>query len=325
MPIQAIRSWIVIRIAVVVAIASIALPTPTRAQQPLDPAVAELGRGFASGTAYVNGTTLHYVRGGAGPPLVLLHGFPHNWSAFRPIMPRLAAQFTVIAVDMRGVGASAAISGTYDATTIAEDVRQLARKLRLGPIYLAGHDNGGMVAYTFARLYPDDVRGVMILDVPLPGIEPWDQVKADSALWHFGFHQTPQLPEQLITGREFAYFRSFFDRLAFDRKAISDADVARYVAAYEGVDRLRAGLEFYRSAYPASEKANAAANEPLAVPIVLAGGDRSVGQLNPTVAKALRNLGCQNVVVETIKDSGHWVVEEQPAAVATLLERYAAQ
>jgi len=291
-------------------------------QDVVDPSVAQLGDGFVSDTAQVNGVTLHYVRGGAGPAVILLHGFPQNWYAFRHVMPRLAKRFTVIAVDMRGVGRSSLIAEGYDAETIADDIRQLARQLSLGPIYLAGHDNGGMVAYAFARRYSDEARGVMILDVPLPGIPPWDQVKANPALWHFNFHQTPDLPEQLIVGREFLYFGAFIDRFALNRAAVSDADVARYVTAYAGPQRLRAGLEFYRRAYPASESMNAAARGRLSVPIVLVGGDHSVGQMNPTIAEALRALGCENVTVEPIKESGHWIVEEQPDAVAAVIERH---
>jgi hypothetical protein len=104
----------------------------------------------------------------------------------------------------------------------------------------------------------------MILDVPLPGIEPWNQVKTNPALWHFSFHQKPDLPEQLI-----------------NRAAIPDSDVREYAAAYSGTERLRAGLEFYRRAYPSSEIANEAARGPLEIPIVPAGGDHSVGQVIP--------------------------------------------
>lgn len=320
---QPIRLRLADAVAMSTAIICTVLATPAPAQPRVDPAAAALGDGFVSDTVQVNGVALHFVRGGVGPAVVLLHGFPQSWYAFRRIMPRLARHFTVVAVDMRGVGRSSVITEGYDAATIAEDLRELARRLDLGRIYLAGHDNGGMVAYAFARLYPEETRGVMILDVPLPGIEPWNRVKADPALWHFGFHQTPELPEQLIEGREFLYIRSFLDRLALNRAAISDADVAQYAASYTGTERLRAGLAFYRRAYPASEAANAALRDPLGVPIVLAGGDHSVGQLNPIIAEALRARGCANVIVATIKDSGHWVVDEQPDIVAELIERHA--
>jgi len=285
-------------------------------------AVAMLGHGFVSKTANVNGTTLHYVRGGTGPAVILLHGFPQDWYAFHRIMLRLAERFTVVSVDLRGVGGSTATPEGYTAASMAEDIRQLARQIKLGPIYLAGEDNGGIVAYMFARLYPGEVRGVMILDVPLPGIEPWEKVKADPTLWHFGFHQTPDLPEKLIAGRQFLYFRDFFDRLALNRKAVTDADVRHYALAYATPAQLRAGLEFYRRAYPASEKFNAEERSPLSVPIVLAGGDHSVGPLNPTIADSLRDHGCEDVTVELIRNSGHWVVDEQPEIVAELIERY---
>jgi pimeloyl-ACP methyl ester carboxylesterase len=271
----------------------------------------------------VNGTTLHYVRGGAGPAVVLVHGFPQDWYAFRQIMPRLAKSLTVVAIDMRGIGRSAPITEGYDVATIAVDLRELARELDLGPIYLAGQDNGGIAAYAFARLFPEDTRGVMILDVPLPGIEPWEEVRADPALWHFGFHQTPDLPEQLIAGREFLYFRAFFDRFALTPGSVSDADVAHYVKAYQGTERLRAGLEFYRRAYPASESFNAATRSALSLPIVLVGGDHSMGPANATIAEGLRARGCQSVFVETVESSGHWLVDERPEAVAELIERFA--
>ena len=170
--------------------------------------MAALGQGFVSTTAKVNGTTLRYVRGGTGSAVILLHGFPQDLYEFHQIMPRLAKKFTVIAVDLRGIGGSAATPGGYEAGNLAEDIHQLARQRKLERVYVAGHDIGGMVAYAFVRRYPEATRGVMILDVPLPGIEPWEAVKADPRLWHMGFHQTPEIPEKLIAGRQFLYFRT---------------------------------------------------------------------------------------------------------------------
>jgi pimeloyl-ACP methyl ester carboxylesterase len=161
---------------------------------------------------------------------------------------------------------------------------------------------------------PDATRGVMILDSPLPGIAPWNEVKANPSLWHFRFHQTPNLPERLLAGRQFIYFREFFDRLALNRQAITDTDVAHYARAYAARSQLRAGLEFYRRAYPASETFNASQRSPIDVPIVLAGGDHAMGILLPRLADSLRQHGCINVIVEAVKDSGHWVVDEQPGS-----------
>jgi pimeloyl-ACP methyl ester carboxylesterase len=300
-------------------------PADLAGRPDVDPAAATLGDAFVSRTASVNGTTLHYVRGGSGPGLILLHGFPQDWSVFRRIMPRLARMFTVAAVDLRGVGGSAATPSGYDAVSLAEDIRQLAGHLGLERPFVAGHDNGGMVAYALARIHPQSTRGVMILDVPIPGLATWEQAKADPMLWHFGFHQTPSVPERLIAGREAMYFREvFFNRFAHNPAAISEEDLIHYVRSYASPDQLRAGLEVYR-AYPSNERFNANQRGPIDVPIVLAGGEHSQALLNPTVAESLRAHGWRNVSVEVIANSGHQVIDEQPGAVADLLERYAAR
>ena len=304
--------------AVFVVAACASLPGQSRSKPTLDPALATLGVGFVSATAQVNATTLHYIRGGAGPTVILLHGFPEDWYEYRRVIPRLAEQFTVMAVDLRGLGGSAVTTDGYDAANMAEDVHQLAERLHLGHVYLVGHDIGGMVAYAFVRRYPETSRGAMIIDAPLPGIGPWDAVKADPFAWHIMFHQTPDLPEQLLAGRETIYFRYFLDRNTF-----SDADVARYARAYAAPEHLRAMLEIYR-AFPANEKFNAAQHSAIGVPLVLAPGENSpLGKLMPSIAAALQAHGCANVKVEVVKDSVHYVVDEHPEAVAELIERYA--
>jgi pimeloyl-ACP methyl ester carboxylesterase len=287
-------------------------------QQRTDPGLASLGSGFVSETAQVNGTTLHYVRGGTGPAVILLHGFPEDWYEYHRVMPLLAKQFTVVAVDLRGIGGSAVTADGYDAVNMAEDVHQLAEKLHLEHICVVGHDIGGMVAYAFARRYPETCRGVMMLDAPVPGLGPWDAVKANPFIWHTHFQQTPDLPEQLIAGREAIYLRHFLDPDTF-----SDADVARYARAYAAPEHLRAALGIYR-AFPANEKFNAAQQNEISVPLVLAPGEHSpFEKLMPSFAEALRAHGCANVKIEVIQNSVHYVADEQPEAVAQLIERYA--
>lgn len=240
-------------------------------------------------------------------------------------MPRLARKFTVVAVDLRGVGGSQPATDGYDVATLAQDMHELAGQLQPQQMYLVGHDVGGMVAYAYARLYPQDLRGVMILDVPLAGIEPWDALKADPMLWHVGFHQTPKVPEAMISGRELVYFReALYNRWTKNPAAITEEDARHYARSYSTPAQLRAGMGFYR-AFPEAEKFNQSHSEPLNVPIVLAGGDSSFGKLNPRVAEALKKLGCANVTVETINNSTHYVADEQPAQVTAMIERYAAK
>src|SRR5215472_3971130 len=140
------------------------------------------------------------MRGGSGPALILLHGFPEDWYEFRLVMPRLAKTFTVVAVDLRGGGESDQSGTGYDAANLAEDIHQL--------VYVFGHDTGGMVAYAFARRYPRSARGVMILDAAFPGLDPWHDISGHPAFWHVRFHQTV-LPEKLVSGRQVEYSRFF--------------------------------------------------------------------------------------------------------------------
>jgi pimeloyl-ACP methyl ester carboxylesterase len=284
--------------------------------------VARLGKQFVSETAAVNGARIHYVRGGSGPALFLLHGFPQDWYAWHKIMPQLSAHFTVVAPDMRGVGGSSGPIDRYDPQMLVQDVRELAAKLGFETIAVAGHDNGAMLAYALALTYPELTRAAFILDCPIPGVQPWEQIKQEPVLWHFAFHQTPDLPERLVQGRQATYFRSFFDRLSFDRAAVTDTDVAHNAAAYASTDQLRAGFEFYRQSYPGMERLGASGAAPGKTHIILVGGEHSLGAANPAIANSLRALGWRSVAVESVAESGHWLIDEHPDAVVAVLLRH---
>lgn len=287
-------------------------------QQQTDPTVAKLGKGFVSATAKVNGATIHYVRGGKGPAIILVHGFPQSWYEYHKIMPRLAKRFTVIAVDLRGIGGSKPTPGGYDAANMAEDIYQLASTLKLERIYLVGHDVGGMVTYAFIRRYPQILRGAMILDVPIPGIAGWDEIQGDPSVWHVRFMQTPELPEKLVAGRQVDYFSYFFHFGKF-----TPADIAHYAKAYGTVAQLHAMFEMYR-AFPANAEFNQAQRGQNDVPVFLASGDKSpFVKIVPKIAEGLRANGLTHVETGIIPDSVHYVVEDNPDAVAEFIERYA--
>ncbi len=297
----------------------------SHAGTPVAPAVASpaaLGPGFVSQTLDARGTTLHYVRGGSGPLVILIHGYPQDWWEWRHIMPKLGDRFTVVAVDLRGVGESKPTESGYDAPSLAEDVRAIVQALNAGAPYVVGHDIGGMVAYAYARLYPESTRGAMIMDVGLPGLEPWSEAERLPLLWHFHFHSTPRLPEALVEGRQFVYFREFIRRFTLNPDAISDADVAHFARSYGSPERLRAGFEFYR-AFDENAQFNTAHREPLQTPLVLVGGEHSAAMSNLKLAESLRAYGVQAVAVEVIKNARHYLAEEQPDVVVELITRYA--
>lgn len=272
--------------------------------------------GFTSAMVRVNGTTLHYVRGGRGPAIILIHGMPEDWTEYRAIMPRLAQRFTVVAVDLPGIGKSAPAAGGYEAASLAADLHAMAQALGLDRPYVVGHDLGGIVTYAYVRRFPASLRGAMILDVPVPGVAGWDEAVAD--LWHIGFIQAPGgLAEKLITGRQAAYFDQDF---AIGR--FTPAQRAYYVRIYDA-PQLHAAFEIYR-AFPRDAEFNAAQTTPNSVPLLVAVGERSSFNAHlTTFVEGYRAKGMTRVEGARIPDANHFVVADNAKAVADIIERNA--
>ncbi len=267
--------------------------------------------GFTSSTAEVNGVTIHYVMGGSGEPLILVHGWPQTWYCWHRLMPELAKSNTVIAVDLRGIGGSSkpAPAAGYDARTMAEDIYQLTRQLGVSNISILGHDVGLLVAYGYAAAHPDEVRRLVILDGLLVGIEPmWSQFQANPKSWVFGLAQTPELPEKLTAGRERDYLTWFYTNIAFNPHAITEDEIQEYVRAYSAPGAMSASFEWFR-AFPADIELNLAGQrEKLAMPVLALGGETMMGQFMVPMLQAVAN----DVRGGSIPECGHWVAEEKP-------------
>ena len=167
--------------------------------------VAEATAKIQDGKADVNGVRYHYLLApGGSQTVVLLHGWGSTSYMWRFVMPQLVAKdYTVLAPDLRGLGDTTKPATGYEKTVVADDIRALVAKLELGPtVNLVGHDMGGMVVYAYAAQHPGEVRTLAILDVPLPGIDPWDQIVQTPRTWHFHFYSVQDVPEMLIAGRE---------------------------------------------------------------------------------------------------------------------------
>src|SRR5215831_6006514 len=148
---------------------------------------------FSHNTASVNDIKLHYVIGGHGPPVVLLHGWPETWYAWHKVMPALAKNYTVIAPDLRGLGDSSKPLTGYDGKTVAEDIHQLVTKLGYKTILLVGHDWGTQVAYSYAAAHPMEVKRLAVMELTIPGFSP----PGRPPLWWGVFHQVTDVPEAL--------------------------------------------------------------------------------------------------------------------------------
>lgn len=272
--------------------------------------------GFESSFEAVNGTRLHYVRGGEGPPVLLLHGMPEDWTEYRAIMPRLARHHTVVAVDLPGIGRSSPASNGYEAHSLAADIHALARVLGLERPYIVGHDLGGIVTYGYVRRFPADLRGAMILDVPVPGVGGWEEATAD--LWHIGFIQAPgELAEKLITGRQAIYFDHDLVGSGF-----TPAQRAYYAQIY-GAPQLHAAFEIYRG-FPQDGVFNGGQTARNDVPLVVAVGARSFfSPFLPTFVSGFRAKGMSRVDGTRIPGAGHFVVADNPQSVSELIERNA--
>jgi pimeloyl-ACP methyl ester carboxylesterase len=253
----------------------------------------------------------------------LLHGFPEDWSAWRKVAPRLADRFTVIAPDLRGIGGSTTTAAAFDPATMAQDIAALMSAHGINEAYLVGHDIGGPVAYALARLHPESVRGLMLVESPLEGMPTWNDVRNSPLMWHLGFHQTPALPEQLLAGRETVYVRHFLE-LSAGGKPAEEADVARYAAAYRAPERLKALLTIYRQ-LPMQQAFNLAHREPTTIPVTFVGGERVFGPLGKGIAEDLRAWGWSNVESIVVPAAGHYIADEQPNALAALIEARASQ
>ncbi|MFC9975003.1 alpha/beta fold hydrolase [Spirillospora sp. NPDC127200] len=265
---------------------------------------ARFAAGFQHGSVKVEGGTLHYVRGGSGPPLLLVHGWPETWWAWHKVMPALARRHTVIAVDLPGLGDSTAPAGGYDKATTAKRLREAVHKLGYRKIGILAHDLGVSIAHPYARDFPDEVSRLAVLESPLPG---FGLDALYSVTWHIEFNQMPKpVPEQIVDNDD---VRPFYGSIYDGTRHPEAVDRERYFRAYADPADRSAGFEYYRAfgADAADNRANAARR--LRMPVLAMGGQYAMQGL---VAQSFRNVA-DDVREVIAPDSGHFIPEENPA------------
>jgi pimeloyl-ACP methyl ester carboxylesterase len=272
---------------------------------------------IASRTSQVNGVELHYLTAGHGPAVILLHGYTQTSRMWRPIIPLLAAKFTVIAPDLPGIGDSAIPADGLDMKNAAIRVHALAKSLGVEKARVVGHDIGLMVAYAYAAQFPAETEKLVVMDAFLPGVAGWEDVYNNPGIWHFRFNGPT--PEDLVRGRERAYFDYFWNDFAADKThSLSEADRAAYVAAYARPGRMRAGWAYFVSFQQAAKDFAQLSQTKLTMPVLAIGGEKANGKL----------LGEQMKIVATdatmvvLKDCGHWVLEEKPKETTDALMKF---
>ena len=276
---------------------------------------------FSHHMATVNGIQLHYVMGGKGDPVVLLHGWPETWYSWHRVMPDLAKNYTVIVPDLRGLGDSSKPPTGYDGKTVAEDIHQLVGKLGFKTIFLVGHDIGTQVAYSYAAAHPTEVKKLAVMELTIPGFVPAGRMP----LWWVVFHQTPDVPEALVQGKEMLYLSWFYHNLANNPAAITQEDINEYVSHYSAPGGMHAGFEHYR-AFPQDAIQNQNYSKTKLTMPVLALGGGYIPTLGgkiamPTVIYGMKILA-QNVTGIIVPNSGHFIPEEQPQFLADQLLKF---
>jgi pimeloyl-ACP methyl ester carboxylesterase len=281
--------------------------------------------GFSHRHALVDGLQMHYVVGGHGQRvIVLLHGWPESWYAWAEIMPALARDHTVLAVDLPGLGDSQGAPPSYDKKTLARFVHGLiADTLGYRRVDLVGHDFGAAVAFAYAGFYPQSAASLTVMDFPIAGPATDEQVLR-AQLWWFGFHGVPQLPEQMVADRQRTYLSWFYDNLVAPPNRLAPKAVTEYVRTYCSPSVLHGGFELYRTLATDTSDNTSLTTTKLTLPILSMSAIRS-NDPNPEKAQLrqiIQPMASGPITVELVPNSGHFLAEENPGFVTSTLRAF---
>ena len=294
-----------------IASAAIALAAPALADVQPYPAT------FTTQDIATNGTTLHVRIGGSGPTVVLLHGYGETGDMWAPLAAELARDHRVIVPDLRGMGLSEKPATGYDKKNEAKDIAGVLDALKAEKVDVVAHDIGNMVGYQFAAQYPSRTTKLVLMDAPLPGIGPWEEILKNPLLWHFRFGG-PDM-ERLVAGRERIYLDRFWNEFSADPKKWDEASREHYAKLYAQPGAMRAGFaQFAAFDQDATDNQALLKQGKLGMPVLAVGGEKSFGPTMAVVASA----AAENVTGVVIPASGHWLMEEQPEATVKAIRGF---
>jgi pimeloyl-ACP methyl ester carboxylesterase len=278
---------------------------------------------FTSRYVETGGLRQHAVTGGSGPPLLLVHGWPQTWYAWRLVMPALARDFTVVVPDQRGIGLSGRPADGYDTGTLAADLAALMDALGHDRFAVAGHDTGMWISYALAADHPDRVARLAVAETPLPGVSPSPPLfmneRLNNALWHFGFNRLAAVNDQLVTGREQVYFGWQF--AAKTARPLPDYAVRHYVDTLAASpDALHASFAMYRALDATIAQNQQRKTRPLPMPVLGIGGEHS---LKEQVADTMK-LAADDVQTLVVPGCAHHPPEEAPEETLAALTAFLA-
>ena len=264
-----------------------------------------------------NGTVIHVRHGGTGPAVVLLHGYGETGDMWAPMAVDLARDHTVVVPDLRGMGLSSKPQGGFDKKTQAADIAGTLNELKIDRADLVTHDIGNMVGYAFAAQYPERVTRFVLIDAPLPGVGPWEEILKNPLLWHFRFGG-PDM-ERLVAGRERIYLDRFWNEFSATPARFSEAAREHYAKLYALPGAMHSGfMQFAAFDQDAIDNREFMVRGKLAMPVLAVGGEKSFGK---TMADIMR-YAASDVREGVIPDSGHWIMEENPTATIAMVRTF---
>ncbi|WP_262296179.1 alpha/beta fold hydrolase [Microvirga sesbaniae] len=293
------------------ALGAAALALPAAAQMPFPAEVR-------TQEITTNGATIHVRVGGTGPAVVLLHGYGETGDMWAPLAKDLVRDHTVVVPDLRGLGLSSKPEAGFDKKTQAGDVAGVLDALQIDRADLVTHDIGNMVGYAFAVQHPERVRRFVLIDAPLPGIGPWEEVLKNPLLWHFRFGG-PDM-ERLVAGRERIYLDRFWNEFSATPSRFSEAAREHYASLYAMPGAMHSGFAQFAAfdQDAVDNKAFLAAKGKLEMPVLAIGGEKSFGPMMATVMR----FAASDVTEGIIPDSGHWIMEENPTATSVMVRSF---
>jgi pimeloyl-ACP methyl ester carboxylesterase len=253
---------------------------------------------------------------GAGPVVVLLHGYAETSDSWAPLAADLVRDYNVVVPDLRGIGRSSRPAGGYDKKTQAADIRAVVVALGHDRTSVVSHDIGIMIAYAYAALYPEKVERLVVMDAPIPGIAPWDEIVRNPALWHFSFHGPDA--ERLVEGRERIYLDRIWNDFSGDPGKPDEETRAYYASQYALPGAMRAGFAQFTAFAQDVEDNKIFQQTKLTMPVLAVGGEKSFGATEATV---MRNVAT-NVREAVVSGSGHWLMEENPMLTIALIRDF---
>jgi pimeloyl-ACP methyl ester carboxylesterase len=263
-----------------------------------------------------DGATIHVRVGGKGPAVVLLHGFGDTGDMWAPLATDLVRDHTVVVPDLRGMGLSSHPEGGYDKKTQAGDIRAVLTQLGIDHSAVVGHDIGTMVAYAYAARYPDKTDRLVVMDAPVPGIPPWDQIVRSPQLWHFDFGGPDA--ERLVAGRERIYLDRFWNEFAGDPSKVDEATRQHYAELYARPGAMHSAFAQFRSIRQDAEDNKVTMTKKLPMPVLAIGGEKSFGANEAIV---MRNAA-SNVSELVVPNAGHWLMEEAPQPTISAIRAF---